>query len=158
MKRTQPRNWITQLNGYIAVPHELLHVAGYWLVGKPCQYRWGDAYVTPEKHLKLWEHLVGLLFPFIICSGLFVISGILSAFAYREVVREESLSGFLFWTSLALVSGGYAGTAIGDLRKAYLLIFNKPWYSWTPFDIFFWPVVDWTEIRNKLKKEEKDEP
>jgi hypothetical protein len=49
MKRTQSRHWITQLNGYIAVPHELLHVAGYWLVGKPCQYRWGDAYVTPRK-------------------------------------------------------------------------------------------------------------
>jgi hypothetical protein len=110
----------------------MLHVAGYWLVGKPCQYRWGDAYITPGKHLKLWEHLVGLLFPFIICSRLFVISGILSAFAYREVVREGILSGFLFWTFLALISGGYAGTAIGDLRKAYLLIFDKPWYRWTP--------------------------
>jgi hypothetical protein len=145
------------LNGYIAIPHELLHVAGYWLVGKPCQYRWGDAYITSQKGLKLWEHLVGLLFPFIICSGLFVISGILSAFAYREVVREGILSGFLFWTFLALLSGGYAGTAVGDLRKAYLLIFDKPWYSWTPFDLFFWPVIDWTEIRNKLKEEEKDE-
>jgi hypothetical protein len=101
---------------------------------------------------------VGLLFPLIICSGLFVISGILSAFAYREVVREGILSGFLFWTFLALLSGGYAGTAIGDLRDAYLLISGKPWYSWTPFDLFFWPVVDWTEIRNKLKQEEKDEP
>ena len=152
MKQAQLPQWLLRLKGWVAVPHELLHVAGYWLVGKPCRYQWGDTYVTPPGSLKLWERLVGLLFPFSVFAGLCVVSGLLSAFAYREVMREDAIFGFVFWTVAALISGGYAGTAIGDLRKAYLLITRKPWYSWTPFDIFFWPVVDWSQIRKDRER------
>lgn len=152
MKRTPSSNWMTQLGGYIDVPHELLHVVGYWLVGKPCRYRWGDGYVTTSGPMKLWERLVGLLFPFIVLSVLFLISAILSAITYRIVIREGEIFWFIFWTVIALASGGYAGTAIGDLRQTYLLILDKPWYSWTPFDLFFWPVVDWDEVRKKVKE------
>ena len=83
-------------------------------------------------------------------SGLCFVFGILSGLAYSYALRNGSFFWFILLTGLALVTGGYVGTSIGDLRQAYLLIFNKPWYSWTPFDIFFWPVIDWSEVRRKV--------
>ena len=50
----------------------------------------------------------------------------------------------------SFVMGVYTGTAIPDFRNAYLLIIDKPWHSQTPFDIFFWPIIDWEEIRKKV--------
>ena len=38
------------------------------------------------------------------------------------------------WGVLCLIVGGYACTAVGDLRQAYRLIINKPKDSQTPFD------------------------
>lgn len=104
------------------------------------------------------ERLVGLLFPFAIFSALTLLCGLLSTFAYGNVLRGESLLWFLLWTGLTLIAGAYAGTAVGDLRQAYLLIFNKPWSGWTPFDLFFWPVVDWAKIREEAHKTRTDDP
>lgn len=136
------RKRISRLGGYLALPHELLHVAGYWLVGKRCEYRWGNFYVSPIDSMKPRERLIGIFFPFAIFSIVCVLSGVLSGFAYRYGLQSGSYVWFIFLTGLALAAGGYAGTAIGDLRKAYLLILDKPWHSWTPFDIFFWPKVN----------------
>jgi hypothetical protein len=30
------------IEGYLLIPHELLHIVGYRLVGKRCLYHWGD--------------------------------------------------------------------------------------------------------------------
>lgn len=157
MKQIHPQHWSARLGGYFLIPHELLHLAGFWLVGKRCRYQWGDSFVLPIDPINRRERLVGLLFPFIVCSGLMVIFGLLSTVAYGFALRGSSFFWFVLWTGLSLITGIYAGTAITDLRKAYLLILDKPWHSWTPFDIFFWPVVDWTEVRRKISVEEKDE-
>ena len=155
MKGTKSRAHSTSLSGYLLIPHELLHLAGYRLAGKRCQYRWGNSYVTPFEPVSRTERFVGILFPFLIFALLFIICAVLSAKAYLQVLQQSQVSfWFILWTGLALSSGMYAITAMTDLRKAYLLLFKKPWYSWTPFDLFFWPLVDWDKIRQKIASEE----
>jgi uncharacterized protein (DUF3820 family) len=155
MKSTKYQRWPVPFGKYLALPHEFLHIVGYRLVGKQCVYRWGDAHVTPLGPMTLWERLVGILLPFVVFSTLCLVSGVLSGLAYRYQLRDGSLGWFILLVGLALVFGSYAGTAIGDLRKAYLLLFDKPWHSWTPFDIFFWPVVNWTEVRKNVATKKK---
>ncbi len=148
---------VITLEGYLAIPHELLHIVGYKLVGHSCQYRWGDFHVKPQGQMNISRRLVGLLFPCMIFSCVCLVSSILTGFAYRYGLDHGSFIWFAILTTTALVSGAYAGTAIGDLRQAYLLVLGKAWYSWTPFDIFFWPVVDWSEVRKKLDTEQEDD-
>lgn len=145
------------LGGYLAMPHELLHIAGYKLVGRSCQYRWGDFHVKPQGEMTISQRLVGLLFPFIMFSLVCFVTSVLSGFAYRYGLDHGYFLWFIILTIVALMSGAYAGTAIGDLRQAYLLITGKALYSWTPFDIFFWPVVNWSEVRGKLTAEQQND-
>ncbi len=156
MKQTEHRSWLSRFGGYLAIPHELLHVAGYRLVGQRCEYHWGNSYITSGGQMTLGKQLVGTLFPFVVFAVTFLICGVLSGLAYGQALREGAFFWFFFWTALSLVTGSYAGTAAADLRRAYLLIFNKPWYSWTPFDIFYWPLVDWSEVRKEIAAKEKD--
>jgi hypothetical protein len=156
MNQPKPHPQLERWLGYFAMPHELLHVLGYRLVGQRCEYRRGQRSVTPLGPMRRSERLVGLLFPFTVLATLCLIFGLLSGLAYREVLRSGSWVGFAVWSVLSLLSGSYAGTAIGDLRQAYLLIFDKPWDSWTPFDLFFWPVIDWAEIRKRERMKHHD--
>ncbi len=158
MKLTKPQSLLIRIGRGLVIPHELLHIVGYRLVGRQCDYRWGDSRVKPVGPMSRHARLVGLLFPFAVFSSLTIIFGLLSTFAYANVLRGNSPLWFILWTGLTLVAGGYAGTAVGDLRRAYLLIFNKPWYSWTPFDLFFWPVIDWAKIRKEVHKTRNDDP
>jgi hypothetical protein len=157
MKSTKYQGGPTQFVRYLALPHELLHLVGYRLVGKQCVYRWGDAHVTPLGPMTRWARLVGLLFPFAVSSGLCLLTGVLSGWAYRYQLQDGSILWFILLVALTLVFGSYAGTAIADLRKAYLLLLDKPWHSWTPLDIFFWPVVDWSEVRKNVTSKEKSD-
>jgi hypothetical protein len=141
--------------GNILIPHELLHVAGYWLVGQPCEYHWGRPYVTPLGVMPRWKRLVGMLFPFAIFFILVTLFALLAGFASREAVREGAFFWFITWLVLIYITGIYIGTTLGDLRRAYLLVVDKPWYSWTPFDFFFLPVVDWNDIRQKAVEGER---
>jgi hypothetical protein len=156
MKKTQPHSPIKLLFDYLAVPHELLHVLGHRLVGQRCEYRWGNKYVTPIGEMPHWKRLVGLLFPFVVCFILTIIFCILAGFASKELVQEAKPFWFIFWLGLTYIAGFYATSAVGDLRLAYLLINNKPWYSGTPFDIFYYPLVDWNDVRHKIKEGEID--
>jgi len=126
MKQRERQSQTPTLGGYFLIPHELLHILGFWLVGKQCRYQWGNNYVTPIGPLTYREQLVGTLFPFCIFLIIVVFSGILSGLAYEQGLHTGSFFWFGFWTSLTVVAGIYAGTAIIDLRKAYLLIVNKP--------------------------------
>jgi hypothetical protein len=144
------------LEGYLLIPHELLHVAGYWLVGQQCEYRWGQPYVTPIGLMLRWKRLVGMLFPFGVFFSLATVLALLAGYAARAAVREGSFFWLTLWLGLIYLTSLYVGSTLGDLRRAYLLIVNKPWHSWTPFDIFFLPVVDWNDIRQKAAKGEID--
>jgi hypothetical protein len=157
MRQAEHQNRTSRLGGYLLIPHELLHLAGFRLAGKQCEYQWGNPYVTPVEPMTRRERLIGGLFPFIVFATLLVISGVLSGLAYGRALRGGTFFWFIFWTGSALVTGIYAGTAIPDLRKAYLLIFDKSWYSWTPFDFLYWPIIDWSEVRKNVAARENDD-
>ena len=126
---------ITRIEGYLLIPHELLHVLGYRLVGKRCVYRWGEHQVKPVGPLSRDERLVGLLFPFTACIAAWLIVLLLLSMAF--------FYGGLTWVMILSVLSGivliYAFAAVGDLRQAYLLLYNKKPRDKTPFDFLFWP-------------------
>ena len=131
-----------KFEGYLLIPHELLHIAGYRLVGKRCVYHWGEPYVIPVGPLTRRQRLVGILFPFVVCTVLFWLLTFLSGVILMIVSHRQG--NLLLWLiplfSLCMVAGAYAGTSLSDLRKAYCLIRNKPQDSKTPFDFFLaWP-------------------
>jgi hypothetical protein len=128
---------VERIEGYLLIPHELLHIIGCRLVGKRCLYRLGNRYVTPVGPMTRQENLVGLLFPFAVCILTWL--GLLPVpFIALFVAGLEWAIGLSLIVCFPLA---YAFTAIGDLRKAYLLIFDKPYGSPTPLDFFFWPIM-----------------
>ena len=157
MKRMEHQSWLSRFGGYILIPHELLHVVGYRLMGKECRYEWGNSYVTPIGRMTRRQDLIGMLFPFTVFLMFLTSFAILAGFASEQVVRDGSFFWFIFWLTLAYIAGFYVCTAIGDLRRAYLLITKKPWYSWTPFDFFFLPFVNWDDVRKKVASGEIDD-
>jgi hypothetical protein len=155
MQRTKQRSWYARLEGYFLIPHELLHVLGYWLVGIECKYHWGEPYVIPLGEKTGRKRLVGLLLPFVVFTLILLISAVISGFAFAWFKHGSSPFWFAFWVGASLLAGVYAGSAIFDLRDAYLLIYDKPWYSWTPFDLFFWPIIDWWKVRENLEADQE---
>ncbi len=160
MKQAERPSPSARLAGYVAIPHELLHVLGYRLTGQRCTYQWGNSYVTPNGPMPLWAHLIGDLLPFAVFALLFFVSTVLAGLAYGQALHNGSYLGFILWTGLAVAAGSYAGTTVDDLRQVYLLLRRKPWHSWTPFDFFYWPLIDWSEVRQSLvnQKGEEDDP
>jgi len=117
-----------KLEGYLLIPHELLHVAGYRLVGKRCHYRLGERRVVPIGPLGRQERLVGLLFPFVVWSVLFVFLTGLAGLVLLLVSRQNG--NIWLWLAilgpLCLAVGGYLGTTAGDLDQAYRLLRRRP--------------------------------
>jgi hypothetical protein len=128
---------ISRIEGYLLIPHELLHVAGYWLVGKRCLYRWGNRYVTTIDPMTRNQELVGLLFPFAVCMMIWL-TLLPVPFVALVFAGLKWAVGLSIPCSVPLI---YAFTSISDLRRAYLLILNKSKDSPTPLDFFFWPVM-----------------
>ena len=129
----------SRLEGYLLVPHELLHVLGYRLVGKRCHYRWGDRYVVAPGPMARRERLVGLLFPFAVCIMLWLLLlplPFIGFFLFKNMVVAIGLS------IIAMLPLGYAFTSLGDFRHVYWLLSNKPKGSKTPFDLLFWPITE----------------
>src|SRR5688500_15210116 len=104
------------------------------------------------------DRLSRISYPLYIFSGTLLALGfgLLAGFASRAVVQEGASFWFIFWLGLTYIAGLYAGTTLGDLRGAYLLIRSQLWYSWTPFDFFFYPLVDWNDIRQRVERGEVD--
>ena len=115
----------------LLIPHELLHVLAYRLVGKPCAYRLGERCVTDRAPLSPTEELIVLLFPLAMTWGLALLAGLL-VFAtfvwvilphpplsrsYRDVPRWHW--GLVGLTWLLFV---YGGAALGDIRAAWRLL------------------------------------
>jgi hypothetical protein len=55
-----------QIDGYLGIPHELMHVAAYRMLGKRCAYRLGDNAVTALEPCTLDERIFCLLLPLLI--------------------------------------------------------------------------------------------
>lgn len=54
---------LQKIEGYLLIPHELLHVAAYRIIGKQYIYRFGDLSVRPLEERTVKERLFCLLFP-----------------------------------------------------------------------------------------------
>lgn len=65
---TQSTTWqrLFQLEGYLLIPHELLHVAAHRLIGRAYAYEWGDAGVDKREPCTWREDLFCLLFPLMV--------------------------------------------------------------------------------------------
>ncbi len=57
-----------QIEGYLAAPHELLHVLAYRIIGKRCSYTLGQRWVQAEEKLTRQEHLFVSLLPFAVAA------------------------------------------------------------------------------------------
>jgi hypothetical protein len=125
--------FLRKLGGYYAVPHELLHVLAYRIIGKPCHYHWGDFHVRPlapeteTRHEKLFV----LLLPFAVLlgSGLFCqFLWVMSAF-FITLRPEQYFRNGPTWHLIFLILGAflvlYASTAHIDLILAYRVLLGQ---------------------------------
>jgi hypothetical protein len=121
--------FLSRLGGYYLIPHELLHVLAYRLIGKRCHYEWGNYYVQSLQPKNRRESLFVLLFPFAICWGLGLFFGFLwlsSAF-FIDIPPEQYFIEGPTWHLGFLIIGAlfilYSGTARKDLLDAYGWLF-----------------------------------
>jgi hypothetical protein len=127
------------LEGYVLIPHELLHVWAYRLVGQPCWYRWGDTQVTPMRRLSRRERLFVLLWPFGLTLGVGL--GLLLLWLGLQVNWLVTLRGAVnsdreYWVAIpqwhwlisiaSFLLTAYAGVGWFDVVGASRLLFGKP--------------------------------
>jgi hypothetical protein len=124
---------IGKLNGYLAIPHEMMHVVAYRLIGKRCTYRLGDQTVTALEERSLGQRLFCLLFPLLV-NGLAVLLLAslwaatyvtarypLDPLAYFQTAPAWHRALFFGWTFLL----AYAVTALWDVVLAARLVAEK---------------------------------
>ena len=120
---------LQKLGGYYLMPHELLHVLAYRIIGKPSQYQWGNYYVMPLGKMTRPQRLFTSLFPFIICLGtglFFILTWMTIAFFYHQ--QPNPVNGSTWQPILLLFGIGlafYSTTAEGDIMNSYHLLFTK---------------------------------
>jgi len=124
------KSFLYKLGGYYLIPHELLHVLAYRIVGEPCHYKWGSYHVQSSTPKRRREKLFILLFPFVICWVLGFFFGalwILSVFFIKvppERYFIEGPSWHIIFLIMAWLSILYSGTAHQDLIDAYGWLFK----------------------------------
>jgi len=130
--KTQLQTTLHKLGGYYLIPHELLHVLAFRIIGKPCEYHWGNDYVRPLARETKREWLFVSLFPFAVIMGLGLFFGLLwvsSAFFIKIRPERYFIDGptwhFIFFIMSALFAL-YATSAEGDIISSIgVLFFNK---------------------------------
>jgi hypothetical protein len=126
-----PQTLLYRLGGYYLIPHELLHVVAYKIIGKPYRYKWGDYYVRPLTNETPREALFVLLLPAAVCwiLGLFFFSlWLLSAFFINVPPERYFIDGptwhFIF-PNIGSLFILYSGNSYGDIINAYRLLVGK---------------------------------
>jgi len=122
---------LAPLEGYLLIPHELLHVYAYRLMGKPCAYQWGAMKVTPLASLSRRERLFVTLLPLVttwgVGLGLYLLW--LVTFPYATVPASAYLVQGPRWHILLSAAATafilYGGTCTGDILAAGQLLFGK---------------------------------
>jgi hypothetical protein len=121
---------LRKLKGYYAIPHELLHVLAFHIIGKPCQYQWGDLSVKPLAQETLYERLFVSLLPFAVIFGtalFFILTWETLAMFINQ--HPEQYGDYLPWSFMVLLIGGlfllYSTTSAEDLLNSYVLLFEK---------------------------------
>ncbi len=124
--------FLHKLGGYYLIPHELLHVLAYRLIGKPCEYKWGNYYVRPLAKRTRGQRLFVLLFPFGVCwvIGLvFHFLWVMSAVFFITIPFERYLVDGPTWhftlPIIATLFIIYSGAGLGDLVISYNVLLGK---------------------------------
>ncbi len=124
---------IQRLNGYLAIPHELMHVVAYRMIGKRCAYQFGDLSVKPLEDRTLRERLFCLLFPLVInllavvlLAGIWMVTYIVGRYPLDPLIYFEVApwwhSSMFFGFAFLLT---YAGTCTWDVLVAVRLVAEK---------------------------------
>jgi hypothetical protein len=131
MSQHTSNNFWYKLGGYYLIPHELLHVLAYRLIGKPYHYKWGDYQVRSLVSKTRGETLFVLLFPFAVCWTLSFFFGLLwlsSAFFIKIPPERYLVDGptwhFIFPILAALLLI-YSGSSHWDLVAVYYILWGK---------------------------------
>jgi|JFJP01.1.fsa_nt_gi hypothetical protein len=119
-----------KLGGYYLIPHELLHVLAYRLIGKPCHYQWGDWRVTSLAQKSRREGLFVTLMPFVVpwsmglvCYVIFFILSIATRLPPERYIYEAPWWHFIF-PVISFIVITYTHTCWKDLLKAYWWLFT----------------------------------
>lgn len=120
------------IEGFLLIPHELLHIAACRLLGKEYTYRLGDTTVRLGGSYAGAERIFVLLFPLAIhlfLTALLVVVWFSSYVAARYPVQPHLyLQSAPWWHSALLVAWTammtYTGVCVGDLRSAWRLVKN----------------------------------
>jgi hypothetical protein len=122
-----------KLDGYLVIPHELMHVLAYRLIGKRCAYRLGGHAVTVLDDRTFGQRLFCLLFPLLVNSlvvllllGVWFITYLVARYPinpldYFRTAPVWHRLLFFGWT-LALI---YAGACLWDVIFAGRLLAEK---------------------------------
>ncbi len=123
----------SRIEGWILVPHELLHVAAYRLIGKPCRYQLGDVMVQGSEPKTWREQLLVLLFPLTVMLALLLLTTaswfgwyLHSEYSANPLVYFRTAPMWhqlLWWFSLGLAC--YASTCALDVRAALQLLIQQ---------------------------------
>jgi hypothetical protein len=122
-----------KIDGYLAIPHELLHVLAYRLIGKPCYYRIGDHYVRSLEPRSFGERLFVLLFPLFVTGGTAMILLCLWAVIYVLVRYPPKPTDYFrvapVWHQFLLIVATilmlYSGSSVIDIMTAAHLLLQK---------------------------------
>lgn len=127
----QTQTFLHKLGGYYLIPHELLHLLAYRIIGQPCHYEWGDHRVQSSAEKTQRERLFILLLPLVVCLSLsffFHFVWITLALSARMSLEEYILTAprwhFVFH-GLANLLMLYCGTAYRDVRRALQILFSQ---------------------------------
>lgn len=129
--QTVSKTFFHKLGGYYLIPHELLHVLAYRMIGKPCRYEWGDYQVRSSIKMTRGEKLFVLLLPVAICLALSLFFHFI--WIVLALSAQMSLAEYIFaapkWHFLVHVLANlcmlYSGTAYRDIRQVLYLLFDQ---------------------------------
>jgi hypothetical protein len=124
---------IQKLDGYLAIPHELLHVLAYRIVGKKYRYQFGSHFVQSLEARSFGEKLFILLFPLIIIGGLGL--GMMLLWTMLYILIDYPVDPILYfriaplWHKLLWVCSVilllYSGSTFNDVRASVQLLSQK---------------------------------
>jgi hypothetical protein len=122
-----------KIDGYLAIPHELLHVLAYRLIGKRCRYRLGEHFVHALEKRSFKERLFVLLFPLLVIGGtglslmlLWAVTYVANQFPPHPLLYFGAAPAWhkSLW-AVAVLLLLYAGSCVGDVQLAIRLLLQE---------------------------------
>ncbi len=122
-----------KIDGYLAIPHELLHVLAYRLIGKKCRYQFGSHFVQSLERRTFGEKLFVLLFPLLVIGGLglalmflWMVTYISIGYPAQPLLYFQTAAVWhkMLW-AMAVILLLYSGSAFNDIRTSIHLLFQK---------------------------------